>query len=144
MMLVTSIIALAVAFSIFSYYDSSDFMQRKIKRLSILAESISLNLTASISFNDKISANEVINTLKVDENIKQAGLFLPNNELFTQSRFDKNSYCDVKLIDIFDTAYTYTENRLIIIKPIFDEAETEKLIGKFYLITNTSDVQERA
>ncbi len=143
MMLVTSIIALTVGFSVFSYYDSTDFMQRKINRLSILAETVSLNLTASISFNDKLSANQVINTLKVDENIKQSGLFLPNNKLFTQFRFDDKTYCDVNLINIIDTAYTYKKNRLIIVKPIFDEVETGKLIGKFYLITDTSDIQER-
>ena len=143
MMLITSIIVLAVAFGIFSYYDSSDFMQRKINRLSILAETVSLNLTASISFNDKMSANQVISTLKVDKNIKQAGLFLPNNKLFTQSRFDDKIYCNVNLISITDTTFTYKKNRLIIVKPIFDEIETGKLIGKFYLITDTSDVQER-
>lgn len=143
MMLITSIITLTVAFSIFSYYDSSDFMQRKTKRLSILAESISLNLTASISFNDKYSANEVINTLKVDKNIKQSGLHLPNNEMFTQVRFDDNEYCEFSFLESIDTSYILKKDRFIVIKPIYDEVETNKLIGKFYLITDTTDVRER-
>ncbi len=143
MMLITSIITLSVAFSIFSYYDSSDFMQRKTKRLSILAESISLNLTASISFNDKYSANEVINTLKVDKNIKQSGLHLPNNEIFTQVRFDDNEYCKFSFVESIDTSYVLNKDRFIVIKPIYDEVEINKLIGKFYLITDTTDVRER-
>ncbi len=143
MMLFTSIVTLSVAFVIFSYYDSSDFMNRKIDRLSILAESISLNLTASVSFNDKYSANEVINTLKVDKNITQAGLFLPNDSVFTQVRLDDQELIkDLKLLSK-DTSYMYRSNRLIVVKPIYDEVETSKLIGKFYLITDTSDINER-
>ncbi len=143
MMLFTSIVTLSVAFVIFSYYDSSDFMRRKVDRLSILAESISLNLTASVSFNDKYSANEVINTLKVDQNITQAGLFLPNDSVFTQVRLDDDTLIkDIKLLSI-DTSYMYRNNRLIVIKPIYDEVETSKLIGKFYLITDISDINER-
>jgi len=143
MMLITSIISLSVAFAIFSYYDSSDFKQRKLDRLSILAETISLNLTASIAFNDKSSAEEVLNTLKVDDNIEQAGLYLPDNTLFTQVRFDDNSFCNVSLKSSIDTAFILRENRLLVTKPIFDEVETDKLIGKFYLITDTSDVGQR-
>ena len=143
MMLITSIISLSVAFAIFSYYDSSDFKQRKLDRLSILAETISLNLTASIAFNDKSSAEEVLNTLKVDDNIEQAGLYLPDNTLFTQVRFDDNSFCNVSLKNSIDTAFILRENRLLVTKPIFDEVETDKLIGKFYLITDTSDVGQR-
>ena len=143
MMLITSIISLSVAFAIFSYYDSADFKKRKLDRLSILAESISLNLTASIAFNDKSSADEVLNTLKVDEDIKQAGLYLPNNKIFTEARFDDAAFSDINISDQTDTAYVLKKDRLVVIKPIFDELETNKLIGKFYLITDTSDVQER-
>ena len=143
MMLLTSIITMTLAFIIFSYYDSADFMQRKANRLSILAESIALNLIAPVSFNDTYSANEVINTLKVDENIKQAGLYLPNNQVFTEVLFNKSDYLDLSLIHLVDTAFLIQEDRFLVVKPIYDEVEAGKLIGKFYLITTNKDVQER-
>lgn len=142
-MLVTSIIALTIAFIIFSFYDSSDYMQRKVNSLSILAESISLNLTASISFNDAHSATEVINTLKVDPHIRQAGLYLPDNTLFTETKLDSEEYIDVIHYSSVDTSYFIKDYRLIVIKPIFDEVESDKLIGKFYLISDTIEVYHR-
>ncbi|MBN2668037.1 MAG: response regulator [Bacteroidales bacterium] len=142
-MLVTSIIALTIAFIIFSYYDSSDFKQRKVQNLSILAETISLNLTASITFNDAHSANEVLNTLKVDQHIRQAGLYLPDNTLFTEVKFDSEEYYVVPHYNSVDTSFFIKEYRLIVIKPIYDEMETEKLIGKFYLISDTVEVYHR-
>ena len=143
MMLITSIITLIIAFAIFTYYDSTDFMQRKVKRLSILAESISLNLIAPISFNDKASANEVLNTLKVDENIKQAGLYFVNNEVFTQVRFNEDRTYQLSLDNKIDTSFILEKDRFIVLKPIYDEIDSDKLIGKFYLITDTTDIQRR-
>jgi len=143
MMLITSIITMTLAFIIFSYYDSADFMHRKANRLSILAESISLNLIAPVSFNDTYSANEVINTLKVDENITQAGLYLANDQVFTEVLFNKSDYLNLSLNHFVDTAFLIQEDRFIVVKPIYDEVEAGKLIGKFYLITTNKDVQER-
>ena len=143
MMLITSVITLIIAFAIFTYYDSTDFMQRKVKRLSILAESISLNLIAPISFNDKASANEVLNTLKVDENIKQAGLYFADNTVFTQVYFDDNKDYKFVFNTQVDTSFFIEKDRFLVIKPIYDEIDINKLIGKFYLITDTTDVQKR-
>lgn len=141
--LATSIVALSVAFALFSFYDSTDFMNRKVQSLSILAESISLNLTASISFNDKHSANEVINTLKVDPHIRQVGVYTANNQLFTESKFDSEAYYSIEHQNVADTSYFLKESRLIVIKPIYDEMEIGKLIGTFYLITDTDEVYQR-
>jgi len=143
MMLLTSLIALVIAFSIFSYYDSNDYMERKIKNLSILAESISLNLIASISFNDAHSASEVINTLKVDPQILQAGIHLPDGLLFTEIKLDADDYISIPSNTRLDTAFLIKQNRLLIIKPVYDVMETNKLIGKFYMIVDTSDVFDR-
>lgn len=144
MMLVTSVISLSVAFSVFSYYDSDTFMRLKTNRLSILAETISLNLTAPIIFNDSASAKQVINTLGVDKNALQAGLILPNSEIFTHLRFDDQAfYSEDFRYDFSDSSYILEENRLLTKKPIFDEAEDQKLIGVFYLISDISDLEER-
>lgn len=139
----TSVTALTLAFGIFSYYDSIEFKNTKIKRLSILAETIALNLTASISFHDDISANEVINTLKVDPKIKQAGLFFADNTSFTHIAFDTIIYTEFELLEALDTTFYINTYNLIITKPIFDEVETDKLIGRFYIITDTKDIKER-
>jgi len=141
--LTTSTIALIVAFALFSYYDSKDFMLRKTNRLSILTESISLNLTASVTFRDKQSAREVINTLKVDPLIVQSGLLLPNDTVFSEVRFYEGSKTKVILPSKTDTFFTIAKRRLIMIKPIYDEQNANQLIGKLYVITDTSDVKQR-
>ena len=141
--LTTSTISLVVAFALFSYYDSKDFMQQKTNRLSILTESISLNLTASVTFRDKQSAKDVINTLKVDPLIVQSGLILPNDTSFSMVKFYEGAVIDIVLPTKVDTSFLISEKRFIMIKPIYDEQNAKQLIGKFYVITDTSDINER-
>ena len=141
--LTTSTIALVVAFSLFYYYDSKDFMLRKTNSLSILTESISLNLTASVTFRDKQSAKDVINTLKVDPLIVQSGLMLTNDTVFSEVRFYDGAKTKIVMPLKTDTFFSIAERRLLMIKPIYDEQEEHQLIGKFYIITDTSDVNAR-
>jgi signal transduction histidine kinase/CheY-like chemotaxis protein len=118
-------------------------MKRKVNSLSILAESTSLNLTAPLTFIDANNANEILNTLKVDPNIRQAGLYFDDNRLFTEIKLDSEEYIEIEHYNSIDTSYFIQDSRLIVIKPVFDEDETEKLIGKFYLISDTVEVYHR-
>ncbi len=131
------------ALFIFSAYDKSEFEIKTLKNISILAEVISNNSTASVSFKDVYSATELLQSLKVEKHIQKAYIFLPDKS--TLAFFIKDSLYKSKLIiPVFtnDTSIL-TKNSLIVVKPIIDELNKDLIIGNVYIESDLDEYDER-
>ncbi len=142
-MLIVSVVSLSIAFIVIAFYDNSEFKDEKIKNLSVLSETISLNLTAPVTFEDIESANQVLRTLKTNPEIIQAGIFFSSGRLFTEIGLANDEIINFDKSAKMDSVFFFEEDNLIMLKPIHDEIEKNREIGQLYIIVDTKDIYER-
>ncbi len=142
-MLLVSVITLSIAFVVIALYDNSKFKEDKVKDLSILAETISLNLTAPVTFEDVESAKQVLYTLNTNPEIIQAGIFFSNGRFFTEIQLKKDELIPFSSYSKIKKEVLYKDKKLFIQKPIYDEIEKNRKIGKLYLIVDTKGIYQR-
>lgn len=82
--LLTSFLALGLATSGFALYEHSSFRSTMTSELSTLADILGSNTAASLTFNDRSSAQEMLNALSAEKHIVAACLYDARGELFVQ------------------------------------------------------------
>ena len=80
--LVTSATALLLTTIYYFTYEYYSFRQTTKSHLSTLGRIIAENSTAALAFDDKKTAEEVLNALKAEPHIVAAGVFGNNRHLF--------------------------------------------------------------
>jgi len=136
----TSLITLLLSGLIFYAYDKMQYEQSTLRELNILAEIIGSNAESAIVFNSPILANEILETLNVNDNIKVARIYTNNKSIFSEYLID-NSYTDYNpnFITRKDT-FAFIKNNLYINKHIILDNE---VIGSIYLHSGLDDYKQR-
>ncbi len=136
----TSLVTLLLAGLIFYAYDKSQYELSTLRELNILAEIIGNNAEASILYEHSENANEILETLKANKNIKVARIYNTDNSIFAEFLID-DSYAGTNLdfIASKDT-FAFTDNALLINKHIFLDNEN---IGLIYLHSGLDDYAAR-
>jgi signal transduction histidine kinase/DNA-binding response OmpR family regulator len=136
----TSLITLLLSGLIFYAYDKSQNEQSILRELNILAEIIGSNAESAIVFNSPILANEILQTLVVNSNIKVARIYSNDKTIFAEYLID-NSYTDYNpdFITQRDT-FAFIRNNLYINKHIVLDNE---VIGSIYFHSGLDDYKQR-
>lgn len=94
----TSTVALLLASSAFIYYEMVTFRSTAKENLSSLADILSYNSTAALTFNDPSVARDLLNCLSGEPHIVQAVIYNKNAQLFARyGRREVNPDADVPL-----------------------------------------------
>ncbi len=125
---------------IFFTYDKRQFELSSLKELNILAEITGNNNTANIIYNSPTEAEEVLEKLKANKNIKLARIYNINYQIFAdyvQSPEYTNAY-----LDFFakQDTFAFKNKELLVTRPIYLDNEP---IGTIFLLSSLDDYAER-
>jgi len=86
--------ALLIASIAYMAIDRTSYRQNLIERITVMSKFIATNATAAISFDDAITANKLLSSLRSEKAIIQADLFNETGQIFThyssQNDYDLN------------------------------------------------------
>ncbi|MFK5892795.1 MAG: diguanylate cyclase [Pseudomonadota bacterium] len=104
-----------------------------------LSKIMGVNLAASLSFDDKNSAENILKSLQIDNSIDAAFVYDRNDQLFISRTNNINQNEAIKKLDLLRNNSVYHDmNTIIVSSQISLDNET---IGKLILIYNTDDVK---
>ncbi len=136
----TFIAILVLSGIIFFTYNKKQYKDTALKELNILAEITGNNNTANLIYNSPSEANEVLEKLKVNENIKIARIYKLNGEVFSEYvRSPKYLDAYLNFAAKRDT-FAFINNELLVSQPIFLDNEP---IGSIFLLSGLDDYAER-
>jgi signal transduction histidine kinase len=136
-----SSVTLIISAFLFFLYDRSEFKTKTLRDLTILSEIIGNNNTAALSFNDIKSAQESLDLLKSESQIKHAVIY--NREGKKLAEYIKGNTADLPEIDlrkIPKSGFQFTANSLTIFKKINLDKEE---IGKIYIYAGLEEYNKR-
>ena len=82
----TSLAGLSLAFLSFDFYERRNFRASMTSELSALAETLGANSAASLAFNDRKSAQDMLGALRAERNIVAACLYDSHGVVFAEYR----------------------------------------------------------
>jgi uncharacterized membrane protein affecting hemolysin expression len=80
--MLTCTVALLFACAIFVTYDVVSFRKGIVKKVSVLAEAIGNNCTATIEYNDPKTAEETLSALRAEPSVVSACIYTRKGEVF--------------------------------------------------------------
>jgi PAS domain S-box-containing protein len=84
----TSLVGLSLACLIFDLYERTSFRGAMTSELSVLADTLGANTAASLAFNDRKSAQEMLGALRAERHIVAACLYDSRGMIFAEYRRD--------------------------------------------------------
>jgi two-component system sensor histidine kinase/response regulator len=84
----TSLLGLSLACLIFDLYERSSFRAAMTSELSVLADTMGANTAASLAFNDRKSATDMLGALRAERHIVAARLYDNKGTVFAEYRRD--------------------------------------------------------
>ncbi len=136
--LLITTIALVLAGSIFFAYDKRQFEKRTVNDLSILAEVIGDNSTAAITYKDAGTANEILNSLVAEKQVKNAFIIIENNDTLATYNRD-TSIAKLPFKTTADTSF-FNQNNLFLQKSILLNNDT---IGRISIRSGLEEYKQR-
>ncbi len=125
------------------YYEKKQYNKEIIEKLKILANVIGESNSATIMFEDKKAGTDYLASLKVDKNIENASIFLPDSSLFvTYSRSETNITPDLEILLNKDTSI-FTNEHLVINQTIIFEHEKIATIRIAYSLSEYRQKQKQ-
>ena len=104
-----------------------------------LSKIMGMNLAASLSFDDKQSAKNILESLGIDNTIEGAFVYDKNEKLFTKYTKNKTQKSVLNKLKLLKNNSTYHDRNNIIVSS--DIVLDNEKIGKFVLLYNTDDVK---
>ena len=114
------------------------FRKTSIRELSILGEIIGANSTAALTFDDSEAAGEILLALKAEPQIKVAGIYTKEGELFSRFPFDISK--DELPVALGEDGFLFKESHLQGFVPIL---QNSKRLGTLYLNSDMSFMYQR-
>ncbi|NOZ45380.1 MAG: response regulator [Chlorobi bacterium] len=140
LVLIISTISLAISGLIFFAFDKNQYKIESLKELNILAQIIGNYNTAAILYNDKFAANESLNSLVFNENIKKAAIFKSEKDTMAVYFASPDSVF-FSYIPFYKTDTSFFSKKSIVVnKSIY--LENEK-IGTIYLESGLDEYYAR-
>src|SRR5208282_2026695 len=87
----TSLVGLSMACLSFDVYERSSFRAAMTSELSVLADTLGANTAASLAFNDRKSATDMLGALRAERHVVAACLYDSHGTVFAEYRRDGNS-----------------------------------------------------
>ena len=84
----TSLLGLSLACLIFDLYERTSFRAAMTSELSVLADTLGANTAASLAFNDRKSAQDMLGALRAERHIVAACLYDSHGAIFAEYRRD--------------------------------------------------------
>ncbi len=136
--LAITIFSLLVSTGIFVLNDLKIFKRDMLRNLTVLANAVGSNSRASIVFLDSESAQNILSSLKEEEQIQYAGLYdSDNNEFAIYKRSLSENYTSPTS---FKEGHHFYEKHMEILLPIYLEDE---VVGKIFLNADMKEFQSR-
>lgn len=141
--LTVTLMAQVIAAYFYVRYDKIEFIQKNLKNLEINSQIISNNSTAAILFNDTSEALKILNSLKVEKNIKSAYVFNLQKSIIAFYTKESNVE-DLKKHEFKNKITTdITDKEISIYRAIYDDSEKNSIIGFIYLERDLNDYDIR-
>ncbi|HTD86217.1 MAG TPA: CHASE sensor domain-containing protein [Candidatus Binatia bacterium] len=135
----TSTVALLLASSAFIYYELITFRSSAKENLSSLADILSYNSTAALTFNDSSVARDLLNCLSSEPHIMQAVIYNKNAQLFARYT-RKQDGRDAQLPTLPPEGFAFGENSMAYGEKIQMQGEQ---LGWIYLKTDLTPLAQR-
>ncbi len=135
--MIISSISLILACALFLILDTVQFKKLMANNLLLKATIVANNSNAAVGFNLKQSAEEVLRSLKDDEQIIGAVIYTPEGDIFA-------TYISEEWIEGFEIpkleedGYTFGDNSLHLYTTIHDQDDYSKAIAKLYVCSDLS------
>lgn len=140
MVVFISLIAQIVAGLIFAHYDRRQYKRLMLNDLTILADIVGDNNTANITFDFPVEAQNVLQTLIADKDIRVARIYDNNHNIFAEYK-QSPEYSNTNLDFISDRdTFAFTDNDLLISRNII--LDNEK-IGSIFLHSSLESYKSR-
>ncbi|MGQ9847447.1 MAG: ATP-binding protein [Bacteroidales bacterium] len=127
-----SFLTQVVSAIIYILFDKKDYQQNTIRELYIIGNIIANNSIAPLLFNDSIEASNVLQSLNTNPFIKKTAIYNNKKEAFAIVENQKSNKCPPPVFFNHDTIIS-TDSTFILIKPIIDVKEQNKIIGYLFI-----------
>jgi PAS domain S-box-containing protein len=133
-----STVALLLACGIFVGDDIINFRKEIVKHVSVLAEAIGNNCSATIEFNDPKTAEDTLRALKAEPSIVAAFIYTRQGELFASYR--RPAKAPIPLPTTPEAGYKFQGDYLYLSHPVTQQGET---IGMIFVVSDLSNLKAR-
>ncbi len=139
----TTFAALFVACGAAAAYDFVSLRSQMVRNLSILAELMGSNSTASLSFQDADVAAEVLRSLRAHSNVTRAATFTPDGKVFARYNRDMSkaeTKADTSEIEAGEPGHQFSAGRLVLFEDI--DLDGDK-VGKVFIESDLAEIYAR-
>src|SRR6185436_1799655 len=120
--MLTCTVALLLACVIFVMYDVISFRKAVVKKVSVLAEAIGNNCTATIEYNDPKAAEETLSALRAEPSVVAACIYTRKGEVFAV--YNRAGATAFKLPPLDESGYEFHGDFLYLYHPVTQRGET--------------------
>lgn len=133
-----SFLTQVVSAIIYIIFDKKDYQKNTFNELYIMGNIIANNSIAPLLFNDPIEASNVLKSLNTNPYIKKTAIYNHKKEPFAIVENQKSNKCPPPVFFNHDTIIP-TDSTFILIKPIIDVTEQNKIIGYLFINRDLTD-----
>jgi signal transduction histidine kinase len=138
MMLLTSSLALLLMGSILITYELLTFRRSLVADVSVLAQIIGSNSTASLAFQDPKSAQEILAALSAEKQVSAAAIYDQHGRIFAQ--FPAAAAASEFPAAPRGDGYRFQKAHLAMFRPILQQGQR---LGTIYLLADLNEVYSR-
>src|ERR1051325_1173530 len=136
--MLTSTVALLLACAIFVAYDVVSFRRGIVKKVSVLAEAIGNNCTATIEYNDPKTAEETLSALRAEPSIAYACIYSGKGEVFAV--YNRAGATKFQLPPLNSPGSDFRGDFLYLYHPT---ARREETLGTIFAASDLTELNER-
>jgi len=136
--MLTSTVALLLACSTFVAYDVVSVRKGLVKKVSVLAEAVGNNCTATIEYNDPKTAEETLSALRAEPAIVSASVYTRKGELF--ATYNRPGKAPLASPSAQPDGYEFKGDLLYLFHPITQRGEK---IGTIFVASDLTELKER-
>jgi PAS domain S-box-containing protein len=136
--MLTSTVSLLLACAIFIAYDVVSFRKEIVKRVSVLAEAIGNNCSATIEFNDPKTAEDTLSALRAEPSIASACIYSQKGDVF--AAYNRAGAAAFAPPPLQTTGHEFKGDYLYLFRPISQRGET---IGTIFVASDLTELRDR-
>jgi PAS domain S-box-containing protein len=133
-----STVALILACAIFVAFDVINFRKDLVKKVSVLAEAIGNNCTATMQYNDPKTAEDTLSALRAEPGIVSACIYDRKGSVFAV--YTRQGATVIKPPPLQAAGHEFKDDSLYLFHPITQQGET---IGTIFVASDLTDLHER-
>jgi PAS domain S-box-containing protein len=133
-----STVALILACAIFVAFDVINFRKDLVKKVSVLAEAIGNNCTATMEYNDPKTAEDTLSALRAEPGIVSACIYDRKGSVFAV--YTRQGATVIKPPPLQAAGHEFKDDSLYLFHPITQQGET---IGTIFVASDLTDLHER-